>query len=309
MNLAAEVLKGSTEKAKRGGTPYRAPLGYRNVREMVDGHEIRTIALDPDRAPLITRSLPALRHRRLRPQRPGRHPGGPRPAHAGDTQPAGQGGRGQAAVRHAAQPVLHRPGALPRQDLPGTPHAPDRRPRSSGSRPCCATSAPPASVPRAGSTICAAPSSAPTAASGSSTPAPAATAGPTSTSSAAAAAGECSQPHHRVEAVEAAIEQHYATVMLSEVRRERIAAAVREFCAVRQQASAPQLSAATTELAASSARNASCSTPTTRIASRRICSRKKSSASVVNGPRPSPPLPVCRPTASRSSPCSTKPWP
>jgi len=47
MNLATEVLKGATEKAKRGGTPYRAPLGYRNVREMVDGREVRTIALDP----------------------------------------------------------------------------------------------------------------------------------------------------------------------------------------------------------------------------------------------------------------------
>lgn len=52
-------------------------------------------------------------------------------------------------------------------------------------------------------------------------------------------AGECRQPHHRVAAVEAAIEQHYATVVLSPIRRERIATAVREYCAVRQQASAP----------------------------------------------------------------------
>jgi|GEM_PF-2388944 len=53
MNLATEVLKGATEKAKHGGTPYRAPLGYRNVRELVEGREVRTIALDPERAPLI----------------------------------------------------------------------------------------------------------------------------------------------------------------------------------------------------------------------------------------------------------------
>jgi site-specific DNA recombinase len=52
-NLAAEVIKGSTQKAKAGGTPYRAPLGYLNVRQHIDGHEIRTIALDPERAPLM----------------------------------------------------------------------------------------------------------------------------------------------------------------------------------------------------------------------------------------------------------------
>ncbi len=34
-NLANEVLKGATEKAKRGGTPGRAPLGYLNTREQL----------------------------------------------------------------------------------------------------------------------------------------------------------------------------------------------------------------------------------------------------------------------------------
>ena len=53
-NLANEVLKGSTEKAKRGGTPGRARLGYLNVREQLpQGGEVRTIAIDPERAPLI----------------------------------------------------------------------------------------------------------------------------------------------------------------------------------------------------------------------------------------------------------------
>ena len=52
-NLAAEVIKGSTQKAKSGGTPGRVPVGYFNTREMVDGHEIRSVGIDPDRAPLI----------------------------------------------------------------------------------------------------------------------------------------------------------------------------------------------------------------------------------------------------------------
>ena len=43
----------TSEKARKGGTPYKAPIGYVNAREIVDGHEIRTIKLDPERAPLI----------------------------------------------------------------------------------------------------------------------------------------------------------------------------------------------------------------------------------------------------------------
>ena len=52
-NLATEAKKGMTQKAKVGGTPGRPPLGYLNVREVVDGREIRTIAVDPERAPHI----------------------------------------------------------------------------------------------------------------------------------------------------------------------------------------------------------------------------------------------------------------
>lgn len=52
-NLAMEAMKGMRQKAKFGGTPGLAPLGYRNVREHIDGREIRTVAIDPDRAPLI----------------------------------------------------------------------------------------------------------------------------------------------------------------------------------------------------------------------------------------------------------------
>jgi site-specific DNA recombinase len=41
------------EKAKKGGTLGPAPLGYLNVRDRFDGREIRTVAIDPERAPLI----------------------------------------------------------------------------------------------------------------------------------------------------------------------------------------------------------------------------------------------------------------
>ncbi|GAA1663099.1 hypothetical protein GCM10009830_05570 [Glycomyces endophyticus] len=40
-------------KAARGGTPGRAPLGYLNVREMVEGREVRTVVPDPVRGPLV----------------------------------------------------------------------------------------------------------------------------------------------------------------------------------------------------------------------------------------------------------------
>jgi site-specific DNA recombinase len=41
------------EKARRGGTLGRAPIGYINVRERFEGREVRTIALDPERAPFV----------------------------------------------------------------------------------------------------------------------------------------------------------------------------------------------------------------------------------------------------------------
>ena len=53
-NLASEVIKGMGEKARSGGTIGKAPLGYRNVRGRdAQGREIRTVELDPDRAPLM----------------------------------------------------------------------------------------------------------------------------------------------------------------------------------------------------------------------------------------------------------------
>ena len=50
----ADIKYKMGEKARRGGTLGRAPLGYRNTREDIDGREIRTVKLDPERAPLVT---------------------------------------------------------------------------------------------------------------------------------------------------------------------------------------------------------------------------------------------------------------
>ena len=53
-NLATEVTKGLTQKLAQGGTPMRAPVGYLNVRRTDDqGREVRTVQVDPERAPLI----------------------------------------------------------------------------------------------------------------------------------------------------------------------------------------------------------------------------------------------------------------
>jgi DNA invertase Pin-like site-specific DNA recombinase len=52
-NLSQEVKVKSLEKAKNGGTPMRAPIGYLNVRKMENGQEIRTVDIDPVRGPMM----------------------------------------------------------------------------------------------------------------------------------------------------------------------------------------------------------------------------------------------------------------
>ncbi len=52
-NLRTEVLKGTVQKAQGGGTPHMAPLGYLNVKNVVGGTIVRSIELDPERAPLM----------------------------------------------------------------------------------------------------------------------------------------------------------------------------------------------------------------------------------------------------------------
>jgi len=52
-NLAGEIRKGMTQKAKMGGWPTKAPIGYLNVREKIAGKEIAKVVLDPERALLV----------------------------------------------------------------------------------------------------------------------------------------------------------------------------------------------------------------------------------------------------------------
>lgn len=47
-------MKGTTQKAKTGGTVGKAPTGYLNVRRYENAREIRTVEVDPDRAPHMT---------------------------------------------------------------------------------------------------------------------------------------------------------------------------------------------------------------------------------------------------------------
>ena len=52
-NLSLEAKKGMREKAKRGGTIGKAPIGYLNVTRLIDGHEARTVVVDEERAPHV----------------------------------------------------------------------------------------------------------------------------------------------------------------------------------------------------------------------------------------------------------------
>src|SRR6266545_3203800 len=52
-NLASEIRKGMTQKAKMGGWPTKAPIGYLNIRDKTAGKEIAKVILDPERASLV----------------------------------------------------------------------------------------------------------------------------------------------------------------------------------------------------------------------------------------------------------------
>ncbi|WP_410613965.1 recombinase family protein [Amycolatopsis sp. lyj-109] len=52
-DLALEVMKGLVRKAEEGGTPFRAPTGYMNVRQPINGVLAATVVLDPERADLV----------------------------------------------------------------------------------------------------------------------------------------------------------------------------------------------------------------------------------------------------------------
>jgi site-specific DNA recombinase len=49
----ADIRYKMSEKLRHGGTIGRAPLGYLNVTEEYEGRPVRTIAVDPERSPLI----------------------------------------------------------------------------------------------------------------------------------------------------------------------------------------------------------------------------------------------------------------
>ena len=57
-NLAHEVKKGMWQKVQNGGTPSKAPLGYKNVIQRDDlGREARTVELDQERAPFVAKAF------------------------------------------------------------------------------------------------------------------------------------------------------------------------------------------------------------------------------------------------------------
>jgi site-specific DNA recombinase len=52
-NLATEIKKGLHQKHKTGGTPFKPPIGYLPKRELIGTQDIRTVIVDPERAPLV----------------------------------------------------------------------------------------------------------------------------------------------------------------------------------------------------------------------------------------------------------------
>jgi site-specific DNA recombinase len=53
----ADIAYKMAQKIKNGGSVGPAKLGYLNVREHIDGREVRTIAVDPERAPLVRQAF------------------------------------------------------------------------------------------------------------------------------------------------------------------------------------------------------------------------------------------------------------
>jgi len=53
LNMSVHISDGLLQKAKVGGTPGPARLGYRNMASLTEGMEVRTIVLDEERAPHV----------------------------------------------------------------------------------------------------------------------------------------------------------------------------------------------------------------------------------------------------------------
>jgi DNA invertase Pin-like site-specific DNA recombinase len=52
-NLATEIKKGLRQKHEQGGTPHKPPIGYLSKRELIGNQDIRSVMVDPVRAPLV----------------------------------------------------------------------------------------------------------------------------------------------------------------------------------------------------------------------------------------------------------------
>jgi site-specific DNA recombinase len=52
-NLATEIMKGLQRKHEQGGTPFKPPIGYLSKRELIGAQDIRSVIVDPMRAPLV----------------------------------------------------------------------------------------------------------------------------------------------------------------------------------------------------------------------------------------------------------------
>jgi site-specific DNA recombinase len=52
-NLATEIMKGLQRKHEQGGTPHKPPIGYMPKRELIGNQDIRSVVIDPARAPLV----------------------------------------------------------------------------------------------------------------------------------------------------------------------------------------------------------------------------------------------------------------
>src|SRR5207253_2032066 len=52
-NLSDEIKRKTVAKARNGGTPHRAPIGYLNKQDLSGGKDARWVELDPERAPLV----------------------------------------------------------------------------------------------------------------------------------------------------------------------------------------------------------------------------------------------------------------
>jgi len=56
-NLSTEIKKGMSQKARTGGWPHLAPVGYRNERHPVGDSNVAVIVPDPERAPLVAQGF------------------------------------------------------------------------------------------------------------------------------------------------------------------------------------------------------------------------------------------------------------